>query len=262
VTRPQWPQGGLPGDGRPQLHDPAPPQWTGVPLERDPVSGRLLSGDPLGRGDKGRSSSSGPGKTALIAGGAIACVAAVVVAVVLFTGGDDEPDPSAAAAPLTSEQTTTAAPTTTTPAVETGPRDIPVNVTYAVITPPPGFAQDPQYGTVGEVLPRTWIVTGPCDGAGPCQVQHCQAAGQCGLTFVGAPQGGGYVHQFTSPVQWGAPECTGGSIENVVTWTVTGEGEDITVSGSWVETAAQVLFTGSDGRDCGLYLAEYSIASP
>ena len=54
MSKPGWPQGGPPDAGKPQIYDKAPPQWTGVPIERDPVSGKLLSGDPLGRGDKGR----------------------------------------------------------------------------------------------------------------------------------------------------------------------------------------------------------------
>ena len=267
MSKPGWTQGGPPDAGKPQIYDKAPPQWTGVPVERDPVSGRLLSGDPLGRGDKGRSARS-PGKTAMITAGAVAAVAAVVVAVVLFTGNNDpDPDQTAAAGAQTTEQTTeaptttSAAPTTTTPAVETGPRDIPITLTYTAITPPPGFAQDPAFGTVGQVLPRTWTVTGPCDGQGPCEVQHCQAPGQCGLTLSGQPEAGNYVSRFSSPVQWGAPECTGGQIENTVTWSITGEGTNLTVTGSWVEQASQVLFTGSDGRDCGLYLAEFTIAS-
>ena len=173
MSKPGWPQGGPPDAGKPQLYDKAPPQWTGVPVERDPVTGHLFSGDPLGRGDKGRNVRS-PGKTALITGAAVAAVAAVVVAVVLFTGNDPDPDPTAAGAPTT-EQTTSAAPTTTTPAVETGPRDIPVTLTFTKVTPPPGFGQDPQYGTVGQALPRTWTLTGPCDGVGTCEVQHCQA---------------------------------------------------------------------------------------
>jgi hypothetical protein len=189
-----------------------------------------------------------------------------VVAVILVTGGNDPEPDTAATGATTTEQTTevpttSAAPTTTPPAVETGPRDIPITLTYTNITPPPGFAQDPTYGTVGQVLPRTWTVTGPCDGAGPCEVQHCQAPGQCGLTLSGVPEGGSYVSRFDSPVQWGAPECTGGVINNTVTWSITGEGPNQVVTGSWVEQAAQVLFVGSDGRDCGLYLAEFTIAS-
>lgn len=261
MSKPGWPQGGPPDAGRPQIHDKAPPQWTGVPVERDPVSGRLLTGDPLGRGDKGRSARS-PGKTALITGAAVAVVAAAVVTVVLVTGGNDaDPDQSAAGAQTTEQPTTSAAPTTTTPAVETGPRDIPIAMTFTNVTPPPGFGPDPAYGTVGQVLTRTWTVTGPCDGTGPCEVRHCQAPGQCGTVFSGEPEGGGYVARFRSPVQWGAPECTGGSIDNTITWSFSGEGDGITVTGSWVEQAAQVLFTGSDGRECGLYLAELTIAS-
>jgi hypothetical protein len=262
VSKPGWPQGGPPDAGKPQVYDQAPPQWTGVPVERDPVSGRLLSGDPLGRGDKGRSARS-PGQTALITAAAVVVVAAAAVTVFLVTRNDDDPDPAASAGGVqTSEQTTTsAAPTTTTPAVETGPRDIPISMTFTNITPPPGFGPDPAYGTVGQVITRTWTVTGACDGAGSCDVQHCQAPGECSATFSGEPQGSGYVARFTTPVQWGAPECTGGTIDNTITWSFSGEGDDVVVTGSWVEQAAQVLFTGSDGRDCGLYLAELTIAS-
>jgi len=263
VSKPGWPQGGPPDAGKPQLYDKAPPQWTGVPVERDPVSGRLLSGDPLGRGDKGRSARS-PGKTALITGAAVAVVAAVALTVFLVTRPDDDPDPAASAGgEQTSEQTetTTAAPTTTTPPVETGPRDIPIAMTFTSITPPPGFGPDPAYGTVGQVITRTWTITGPCDGLGSCDVQHCQAPGECSATFSGVPEAGNYVSRFQTPVQWGAPECTGGTIDNTITWAFSGEGDAVTVTGSWVEQAAQVLFTGSDGRECGLYLAELTIAS-
>jgi hypothetical protein len=258
VSKPGWE---APDAGKPQLYDKAPPQWTGVPVERDPFSGRLFSGDPLGRQDKGRSSTRTPGKTAMITAGAVAVVAAVVVAVVLVTTNDSDPDPAAAAQPST-EQTTTAAPTTTTPAVETGPRDIPVTLTFTTITPPPGFGQDPTYGTVGQTLPRTWTLTGPCDGTGTCEVQHCQGPGQCSATLSGQPEAGGYVARFSDPVQWSVPECTGGTIDNTITWSFTGEGENLSVTGNWVETAAQVLFTGTDGRDCGVYLAEFTITSP
>jgi hypothetical protein len=252
----------LPDAGKPQIYDRAPPQWTGVPVERDPVSGRLLSGDPLGRGDKGRSARS-PGKTALITGAAVVVAAAVALTLFLVTRNGDDPDPAAAAGGVqTSEVTTTsAAPTTTTPPVETGPRDIAITMTFTKITPPPGFGPDPAYGTVGQVITRTWTVTGPCDGAGPCDIQHCSEPGNCPTTFTGTPQGAGYVSRFTSPVQWGAPECTGGTIDNTITWAFSGEGDDVVVTGSWVEQATQVLFTGSDGRDCGLYLAELTIAS-
>ena len=256
VSKSGRPQGGPPDAGKPQIYDEAPPQWTGVPTERDPVTGRLLSGDPLGRGDKGRSGRS-PGKTALITAGAVAAVAAVITAV-LVTGGD--PEPTASAGVQTPEQTTSAVPTTTTPAVETGPREVPVTFTTTVVTPPPGFGQDPAQGTVGEVLTFTWTVTGPCDGTGPCDIEQCDASG-CGSPFPGEPQGSGYVARFTNPIPWDAPECPAGSLDETVTWAVTGEGDDISVTGSWVQQAAQVLFTGTDGAQCGLYLREWSIAS-
>ena len=256
MSKPGW---DAPDAGKPQLYDKAPPAWTGVPVERDPISGHLFSGDPLGRGDKSRSVRS-PGKTALITGAAVAVVAAVVVAVVVFTGNDPEADPAAAVA--TSEQaTTSAAPTTTTPAVETGPRDVPITMTITNITPPPGFGQDPAFGTIGDVLPRTWTISGPCDGTGPCDVQHCQAPGSCSVTFTGQPGAGSYTATFSSPVQWQVPECVGGTIDTVITFAFAGEGEARTVSGTWVESAPQVLFTGSDGRDCGVYLSELQIAS-
>lgn len=260
MSKPGWDP---PDAGKPQLYDKAPPAWTGVPVERDPVSGRLLSGDPLGRGDKGRSART-PGKTALITGGAVAVVAAVVVAVVLFTGGNDpDPDPAAAAGAVTSEQTTTsAAPTTTTPPVETGPRDIPITMTITAVTPPPGFGPDPAFGTVGEVLERTWTLTGPCDGSGGCTIVHCRAPGDCTPALEAESQGGGsYVSRTTNPVQWGAPECTGGTIDTTITFLIAGVGDAVTLSGTWVETASQVLFIGSDGRDCGVYLSELSFSS-
>jgi hypothetical protein len=257
MTKPDRLYSGAPDAGKPQIYDKAPPQWTGVPTERDPVSGRLLSGDPLGRGDKGRSARS-PGKTALITAGAGAAVAAVVITAVVVTGGGD---PTASAGGVqTSEQTTSAVPTTTTPTVETGPREVPVTFTTTVVTPPPGFGQDPAQGTVGEVLTFTWTITGPCDGAGPCDIEQCDASG-CGSPFPGEPQGSGYVARFTNPIPWNGPGCPAGSLEDTVTWTVTGDGDDISVTGSWVQQAAQVLFTGTDGSQCGLYLREWSIAS-
>lgn len=259
MSKPGW-QGSPPDARKPQVYDQPPPRWTGVPVERDPVSGRLLTGDPLGRADKGRSAR-GPGRTALVAAAAVVVVAAAAVTVFLVTR-DDASDPTAVGAVQTSEQTTTsAAPTTTTPAVDTGPRDIPIAMTFVEVTPPPGFGPDPAYGTPGQVVNRTWTVTGPCDGAGPCDVQHCQEPGTCAPAFTGEPQGGGYVARFSTPVEWGAPECTGGTIDNTITWAFSGEGDAVTLTGSWVEQATQVLFTGSDGRDCGLYLAELTIAS-
>jgi hypothetical protein len=253
-----------------------------VPAERDPVSGRLLAGDPLGRGDKGRRSHT-PGRTALITVAAVAGVAAVVVAVVLVTGRDDPaPDPTAAAGAAPSEQapseqapseqtpsqqtpsqqTPSEQTTTSPPAVETGPRDVPINLIQTAITPPPGFGPDPTYGTVGEVRPRLWTITGACNGFGPCDVQHCQAPGQCTVSFTGKPEGKGYVARFTTPVQWGSSTCSGGSIDNTITWAISGEGDAVRITGSWVEQAAQVVFTGSDGGQCGLYLAEFEIAAP
>jgi hypothetical protein len=257
-----------PDAGKPQIHDKAPPQWTGVPVERDPISGKLLSGDPLGRGDKGRSVRT-PGRTALIGGVAGTAVAAVAVTAFLVTRDDRDPDPAASVGTVqtsdgdlpTSEQNTSSEPGTTgtTTAAETGPRNVTVTFTTTKVTPPPGFPPDAE-GSVGDVLTFTWTVTGPCDGTGPCELEQCDG-GVCGSFGQGEPQGSGYVTRFSDAVTWGVPECTGGTTDNTITWAVTGDGEDIAVTGSWVQQAAQVVFTGSDGRGCGIYLNEWSIAS-
>jgi hypothetical protein len=251
--------GGPPDAGKPQIFDAAPPRWTGVPLERDPVSGKLLSGDPLGRGDKGRSAR-GPGKAALLTASAVAAVAAVVLTVVFVTRGDDQ-EQAAAGGVQTSEQTTTSpAPETTTPNAETGPRTVPITFTTTKVTPPPGFGPDPTQGSVGDVLTFSWTLTGPCDGAGPCDIEHCDAT-ECGEPITGQREGAGYAARFSSSVSWEAPDCAERTIDNTVTWAVTGEGDDVAVTGTWVQQAAQVLFPGTDGSQCGLYLNEWSIAS-
>ena len=251
------PRGGA--AGKPQIHDQAPPQWTGVPVERDPGTGRLLTGDPLGRDDKGRSARS-PGRTALITAAAVAVVAAALT-VFLLTRSDDDADPAASAGgEQTTQQATTSAAPTTTPAVETGPREVTVTFTTTKVTPPPGFGPDPARGSVGDVTTATWTLTGPCDGAGPCDVEQCDNAG-CGPVGSGEPQGTGYVVRWSSPMTWDQPQCSGGTYDNTVTWAVSGDGDDITVTGSWVTQAAHVLFAGTDGRDCAFYLNEWSIAS-
>jgi hypothetical protein len=245
------------------VHDRAPAPWTGVPVERHPVSGRLLAGDPLGRGDKGRSTGSGsPARVGMIAGAAAVVVAAAVVLVVVLGGGGD-PDPGPVVAATTAAEPTTAAPSTSEPPpVETGPRDVPVTITITAVTPPPGFGPDPTFGTVGEVRARTWTITGPCDGEGPCDIQHCRGPGDCTLTFTGVPTGDGYTAAVTAPVAWAAPECAGGEITSTLDVVLTGTPDDFAMTGTWVESTSNQLLTGSDGRQCGIYLLTTSMSSP
>lgn len=251
------------GPDVPRVHDQPPAPWTGVPVERDPVSGRLLAGDPLGRGDKGRSTGPGrPARVGMLAGAAAVVVVAAVVLVVVLSGGGDDPDPAPVAAATTSAAPTTAAPTTSEPPVETGPRDVPVTITITAVSVPPGLAPDPTFGTVGEVRERSWTITGPCDGEGPCDIQHCRGPGDCTLTFTGVPTGNGYTAAVTTPVAWAAPECTGGEITSTLDFVLTGTTESFGMTGTWTETSPTQVLTGSDGRVCGIYLLTTSMSSP
>lgn len=146
--------------------------------------------------------------------------------------------------------------------MDVGPREVPVTLTVTSVTPPPGFATDPAFGTVGEVRARTWTITGPCDGEGPCEVQHCRAPGDCTLTFAMQPAAGGYTATATYPVQWAAPECSGGEISTAIEFTPTGTPDSFAMTGTWTESTAQQLLTGSDGRECGIYLLTSSMTSP
>jgi hypothetical protein len=249
---PRIPEPG-PGTLWPTVSDQPPGTFTGVPVERDPVTGKLLPGSPGGRSDKGRSAR--PTRVvALVTAGAL--VVAAVIAVLLLRAGDDAP-------PAAAPSTTSAAPTTTTPPapVDPGPRTVPVTLTTVAVTPPPGFAPDPAFGTVGEKRARTWTLTGPCDGTGACAVEHCTAPGQCLPAFAATPNGSGYVGTLTIPVNWASPNCTGGQITETITFTVSGSPSAPAIAGDWVESAAPLTFTGADNTPCGIYLAHYSIAS-
>ena len=250
------PRGAGPADPWPTVSDHVPGPSTGVPVERDPRTGRPLTGDPGGRSDKGRSTR--PSRVAAMATAGALVVAAVVV-LVLVNRGDDEPAPPAAAT------TSSAAPTSTTPPppVDPGPRTVPVTLTTVSVTPPPGFAPDPTFGTVGEVRQRTWRLTGPCDGAGPCSFEHCTAPDVCQPPIVATPNGAGYVGTRVVPVGWTSPNCNsvGGQILDTVTFTVSGDPATPQIAGEWVESASPVLFTAPNGGPCGIYLARYSITS-
>lgn len=256
MTFPPRPNG--PGDPWPTLSDEPPGRFTGVPVERDPRTGKLLSGDPGGRSDKGRSTR--PSRTVSLAT-AGALVVAAVVAVVVLNRGNDDPTPAAAS-------TSTAAPTTTTattppPPVDPGPRTVPVTLTAVSVTPPPGFGPDPAFGTVGEVRSRTWNLTGPCDGTGACTIEHCTAPGTCLPPLVATPNGSGYVATVVVPVNWVAASCSGvgGQITDTVTFTISGDPLAPQITGDWVENASPVVFTAPDGGPCGIYLGHYTLAS-
>jgi hypothetical protein len=137
---------------------------------------------------------------------------------------------------------------------------VPILLTTTTFTPPPGFGPDPSLGTVGEVRPRTWVLTGPCDGTGPCSVEHCVAPGECRPPLAATPTGSGeYTATSTGPVFWANPACTGGSITATITFRVAGPPEAPTVTGTWVESADPVVLPGA--ARCGIYLGTFSLAS-
>ena len=197
----------------------------------------------------------------------MAVVAAVVLTIFLVTR-DDDPDPTASAGDVQtsvqpSEQTTpSASPTTTTPAVDPGPRNVTVVYTLTRVTPPPGYPEDPFFGSVGDEVTIAWRLTGPCDGAGPCELAVCETA-ECGESRPGEPQGAGYLLEFSEAVPGGelAP-CSNGSVDHTFTWAVTGAGDAETVTGTWVQQSDEPVYTGTDGSECVIYLQEFSIASP
>jgi hypothetical protein len=191
---------------------------------------------------------------ALATAGALVVAAAVVV--LLLNRGHD------GAAPVATS-TSSAAPSSTTPPppVDPGPRTVPVTLTTVSVTPPPGFAPDATFGTVGEVRARTWTLTGPCDGAGACSIQHCTAPGTCLAAFVATPNGSGYVASLVTPIYWQSPDCSGGQLTDTISFTVSGDPIAPQITGDWVENAAPLTFTGANGTPCGVYLAHYSVAS-
>jgi hypothetical protein len=140
---------------------------------------------------------------------------------------------------------------------------VPVTLTTVGVTPPPGFPPDPAFGTAGELRSRTWTLTGPCDGTGPCSVEHCTAPGTCLPPIVATPSGTGYAATLVIPVNWASPDCqgVGGEITDTITFTVSGDPLTPQIAGEWVENASTLVFTAANGAPCGVYLARYTIAS-
>ncbi|MGY1618512.1 hypothetical protein ACI797_17385 [Geodermatophilus sp. SYSU D00691] len=233
-----------------------------MPVERDLRTGKPLLGDPGGRADKGRSARSPKQTVALVTAGVL--VVAGALAAVLLTRDGATPAPAGVAASSTSAAATDPEPTpepTPPPPVDPGPRTVPMTLTTVAITAPPGFAPDPTFGTVGEVRQRTWTLTGPCDGTGPCTVEHCAAPGQCVLPLVGTPTGTGYAATLTGPVNWSTADCVGGEITSTVTFTVSGDPLAPVIAGEWVEDSAVPVLPGLSGAQCGIYLGRYTFAS-
>ena len=121
-----------------------------------------------------------------------------------LVGGDDGGAPAAQPAASSAPAVETSAEPTPEPTPEpppfAGPRTVPITLTTTAFTPPPGFGPDPSLGSVGEVRPRTWELTGPCDGTGSCTVVHCRAPGDCRPPLDAVPTGTGeYVDHVDQP---------------------------------------------------------------
>ncbi len=225
----------------PRVHDTPPGALTGVPTERDPLTGKLLAGDALGRGDKGRTARSR--RPAAVA--ASAAVIAAVTVTVLFAGSDDRTP--AAAAPMP-EPTVTATASPTTPApppppVDPGPRVVAVRVVTVAVEelPHPGPQADI---SVGDALDETWSLTGPCDGLGPCTLLLCAPGGDCGEPIVAVPGPAGYTWSRTNHQP--AP-CE--ALEVTTTWTFTVSGDPLApvVTGRISQTSPALEAPNSEG---------------
>ena len=136
----------------PEVHDQQPPPWTGVPIERDPGTGKLLRGDPTGRTDKGRSDRGRadrwrPWKGAVLA----TCMVAVLAVTVWFftTRVGGEPDPAAASNSAALPSTALVRPPDSTEAGSTVARD--------------HRAHD--HGTHGEPVPDSSVHDNPTSSA-------------------------------------------------------------------------------------------------
>jgi hypothetical protein len=231
----------------PQVHDRPPAPSTGIPFERDPVSGKLFSGDPLGRGDKGRAG--GGRKGPLIAAGA-AIVAAVTVGVLVFGGSADEP-PVAEAAPT---PTSAPAPTTSAAPVELPPRVVPMRQTVVAIDGRPVEGVQ-----VGDTITFTWTLTGPCDGTGPCTVLWCSLEGSCGDPFTATPGPTGYVRTLTTPYD---PPCEVAVLTWTYEFTVSGDPKAPVIAGRIGQAISPgTEFPGSDGSTCLISPVQVELAS-
>lgn len=267
MTRPngRWPRR---GPDRPEVLEEPPPVRSGVPVERDPVTGRRLAGEPGGRADKQRPVSSRRPRRlpALVAAAGLVLVAATVAVVTLGGGGGDEPAPSG---PDAGAAVSGPAPDggngspggddAASGGGATGPREVPMAFTVTAVRTAPGAAAD-DVPTVGQQSDALWLLEGPCDGEGACTLQHCVNARACTFEAELAPTGNGYTGQrefswFDRP--W--PEC--GAVRVAIEVTVSGGADDREYSGTYRQDHGTPL--GSDGRGnfCNIPLVDHSFRS-
>jgi hypothetical protein len=94
--------------------------------------------------------------------------------------------------------------------------------------------------SVGSSYSASWVLTGPCDGEGPCTVQHCRAEDACIYQAAFTPTGSGYAGQFEFSAfgrPW--PEC--GAVRIAVEVDIAGD----RINGTFTQQHAAPL--GYDG---------------
>ncbi|MGY1741978.1 MULTISPECIES: hypothetical protein [unclassified Blastococcus] len=228
-----------------------------MPVERDPVTGRRLAGEPGGRADKGRTSARRPHpwRVPALVAGAVLLVVLVAVVVVSASGGDAG---DSAASP--SRGVTAAGPGGTADTSGSGAdvavggtRRVEVLFTVTAVRAAPGLEDRV---TVGSSFPSTFVLTGACDGDGPCTVRLCRAEDVCLDEVAFTPTGSGYTGQFESSAfgrPW--PEC--GAVRTVVEVAVDGD----RLSGTAVQQHPAPL--GFDGGTsvCDFVVYDTSFAS-
>jgi len=251
----------------PRLHDEPPPPWVGVPVERDPATGRLLRGRPGGRGDKGRSAARAR-LPALIAAAVVLVVGGTTLAVALTRGSDGtgaaqrsgagDPGGSTGNDPgETDGSGEPSEPVDEAPA-EADRRPVPMEFTVTAIRTPPG--QEGGYGSVGDTSDALWLLTGPCDGDGPCAVEHCINEAACTFEFTLTPAGSGYTGQFEfswfdNP--W--PEC--GAVRVAVALTVSEGATGPAYSGTFTQSHGAPLGYDGNVSHCNIALTDASFRS-
>jgi hypothetical protein len=197
----------------------------------------------------------------LVAGATIATIAVV-------RGSGSEPStaqgPGADGGNPGGEQTGGAAEPSSGPAeptdaeVETGRRAVAMEFTVTAIHTPPG--QEGQYGTVGERSDAVWLLTGPCDGDGPCSVEHCINENACSFDFTLTPTGSGYTGQFEfSWFDRPWPEC--GAVRVAVGVAVTEGDEGPALSGTYTQSHGAPLGYDGNVSHCNIALTDASFRS-
>ena len=251
-------------DDGPKIFDDPPPPWTGVPVERDPATGKLLRGHPGGRGDKGRAAR--PRHLQLLIAAAVLLVIGAATVIVILATGPDGGNETAQRPTSTSTGTGSGATTDSDPGpdeqppADTGPREVVVETTFTAAESAPGVPPGGNgFPEVGDVQTTTWILTGPCDGQGPCSVEECVDETTCRPESTFTPTGSGYTGTVESSFfgrPW--PEC--GSVRTVYEFTVSQVGDTTEIAGTTTQTSGAVL--GQNGTEfCSITIYETSFAS-